>query len=230
MPPLAWPCISRQMTARRKYFHPTKGREVRSVPLTLWSDEQVERLIDDLTDAPLIGIGWIDRYVKAETYRVPRRRDGWNWDNKDLLTQKMQAVLEGITEGKTLSELEHEGVSYDPRQQMQLVRARLGAVTTAHAVALAVGHGLVEVPEPRFPPGRKFELTRPMKNYMKDISSARKHVLRLVCNGFTNEEIGNQLGVSLETIKSQVVDLRRYYGARSRTHLAAIAIRMGHVR
>lgn len=50
-----------------------------------------------------------------------------------------------------------------------------------------------------------------------------------ICNGATNQEIADARGVSIETVKSQVVIIRERYGARSRAHLAALAVRHNHV-
>jgi len=53
--------------------------------------------------------------------------------------------------------------------------------------------------------------------------------LELLCDGCTNKEIARHCGVAEETIKARVCFLLRYYEARSRSHLAAIAVRSGVV-
>lgn len=54
--------------------------------------------------------------------------------------------------------------------------------------------------------------------------------LELVCAGLTNGEIACSLGVSEEAIKSRMKVLKNRYGARTRAHLVALAIRAGDVR
>ena len=51
--------------------------------------------------------------------------------------------------------------------------------------------------------------------------------MRLVAEGFSNREIARELVVSPRTIQSHVAAAMRKTGARSRAHLAAIAVRRG---
>ena len=52
-------------------------------------------------------------------------------------------------------------------------------------------------------------------------------ILALVCQGYTNEQIGSALGKSKFTIHTYVKQLVSAFGARNRTHLAAIVVAHG---
>jgi DNA-binding NarL/FixJ family response regulator len=52
-------------------------------------------------------------------------------------------------------------------------------------------------------------------------------VVGLVANGLTNGLIGDQLGISADAVKTHVSNLMRKFNARSRAHLAAMAIGAG---
>ena len=62
-------------------------------------------------------------------------------------------------------------------------------------------------------------------NGTPDLSARERDVLRLVSEGFTNEEIGNQLFISPETVRTHVRRAIAKLGARSRTQAVALAIR-----
>ena len=52
-----------------------------------------------------------------------------------------------------------------------------------------------------------------------------KEVLRLICDGRTNAEIGTQLNVSRETIKSELKRIFRKLGVANRTQAAVLLVR-----
>jgi DNA-binding NarL/FixJ family response regulator len=54
-------------------------------------------------------------------------------------------------------------------------------------------------------------------------------ILALIAVGMTNPEIGRQLFLSLETIKTYIARLLPRIGARNRAHAVAIAIRRGWI-
>lgn len=54
-------------------------------------------------------------------------------------------------------------------------------------------------------------------------------VLRLLCGGSSNDEIGAQLGVTEKTVESHLRRLFDRYGVLSRTELAVLALREGWV-
>lgn len=64
---------------------------------------------------------------------------------------------------------------------------------------------------------------------MNGLPARHVETLRLICEGYTNAEIGRQMFVGEETIKSRVKVLLRHFGARNRWHLAALAVGTGMI-
>jgi DNA-binding NarL/FixJ family response regulator len=58
-----------------------------------------------------------------------------------------------------------------------------------------------------------------------ELSGREREILRLVSDGFTNEEISKQLVISPETVRTHVRRAIAKLGARSRTQAVAVAIR-----
>jgi DNA-binding CsgD family transcriptional regulator len=52
-------------------------------------------------------------------------------------------------------------------------------------------------------------------------------VLRLIANGLRTAGVARNLGLSEETVKSHLVNLRHKLGARNRSHAFAVAYRLG---
>jgi DNA-binding NarL/FixJ family response regulator len=59
------------------------------------------------------------------------------------------------------------------------------------------------------------------------LTPAEIRVLRLIAEGCGNKEIGAQLSISEETIKSQVRNILSKLNANDRTHAAMIGLRRG---
>jgi len=59
------------------------------------------------------------------------------------------------------------------------------------------------------------------------LTPAEIRVLRLIAEGYANREIGEQLSISEETIKSQVRNILSKLNANDRTHAAMIGLRRG---
>jgi len=59
------------------------------------------------------------------------------------------------------------------------------------------------------------------------LSPLEVRVLRLIANGHTNKEIGAQLSMSEETIKSQVRSILSKLGTDDRTHAVVIGLKRG---
>jgi DNA-binding NarL/FixJ family response regulator len=59
------------------------------------------------------------------------------------------------------------------------------------------------------------------------LTPAEIRVLRLIAEGYANKEIGAQLAISEETIKSQVRSILSKLSANDRTHAAMIGLRRG---
>ena len=186
------------------------------------------RLIDDLAEAPLIPEFFIDRFVRSEAWSPWRRKDMPRPKAK-LLNDTHYKILVGLSEGKTYDQMKQEGISADPSQMGAIIRGRLGALTNEHAVAVAVAQGIIPAPMPLFPPGRPFQVTSFFENHGKVLTKRQKQVLRRTANGMLDSEIAEEFGVGVETVRSQVKDLRKKYGARNKAHLVAIAIRLGHL-
>lgn len=59
------------------------------------------------------------------------------------------------------------------------------------------------------------------------LSARQRTILRLVADGLSNREIGEQISLSELTVKSYIEDLLKRLGARNRVHAAIIATRRG---
>lgn len=60
-------------------------------------------------------------------------------------------------------------------------------------------------------------------------STRELEVLALVRDGFTNKQIGEELWIAENTVKSHVASVLRLLDARNRAHMVAIAIHRGLV-
>jgi DNA-binding CsgD family transcriptional regulator len=54
-----------------------------------------------------------------------------------------------------------------------------------------------------------------------------KHMLRLICDGMTNKEMALHLGVSTETVKSELKRIFRKIEVRNRTQAAVLLVKQG---
>jgi len=66
-----------------------------------------------------------------------------------------------------------------------------------------------------------FDPERPRPN----LTEREKQILRLVCDGMTNAEIASQLGISPETVKSELKRMFRKIDVRNRTQAAVLLVR-----
>lgn len=62
-----------------------------------------------------------------------------------------------------------------------------------------------------------------------DLTKRECEVLGLIAQGMTNEEIGKQLFLSPETIKSHVRHILSKLSAKSRAHAVALGLRSGQI-
>ncbi|HPE13695.1 MAG TPA: response regulator transcription factor [Actinomycetota bacterium] len=62
------------------------------------------------------------------------------------------------------------------------------------------------------------------------LSDRELQVLRMVADGKSNRQVGEQLGLSALTIKSHLARIARKLGSGDRAHLVATAIRNGYIR
>ena len=63
-------------------------------------------------------------------------------------------------------------------------------------------------------------------NSVPEMSQRQLEILNLVAKGFSNKEIADILGVSLETIKDHVKKILLKMGATSRTEAASLAVNL----
>lgn len=71
----------------------------------------------------------------------------------------------------------------------------------------------------------KFDPERPRPS----LTLREKSVLRLVCDGLTNQEIATNLTVSRETIKSELKRIFRKIGVANRTQAAVLLVKQGWI-
>ena len=62
-----------------------------------------------------------------------------------------------------------------------------------------------------------------------ELSARARDILRLVADGYTNEEIGEKVDLSPLTVKSHRARTARKLGAGDRAHVVALGIRSGVV-
>jgi DNA-binding CsgD family transcriptional regulator len=63
-----------------------------------------------------------------------------------------------------------------------------------------------------------------------ELSGREVEVLRLVADGQSNKEIGEQLGLSALTVKSHLARIARKLGTGDRAEMVALAMRAGVIR
>jgi len=59
------------------------------------------------------------------------------------------------------------------------------------------------------------------------MTEREKHVLRLICDGLTNSEMAVRLGISTETVKSELKRIFRKIEVRNRTQAAVLLVKQG---
>jgi DNA-binding CsgD family transcriptional regulator len=59
------------------------------------------------------------------------------------------------------------------------------------------------------------------------LAERKAQVLALAANGYTNPEIADRLGITVETVKTHLLVTRQYLGARNTTHAVALALCRG---
>lgn len=67
----------------------------------------------------------------------------------------------------------------------------------------------------------------PRVSLLQSLSKREREVLSLVAEGSGNGEIGSQLGISAETVKTHLKGLSSKLQARDRAHATAVGIRLG---
>ncbi len=137
---------------------------------------------------------------------APQDRSRWTAE----LTGSVGALLSVI--GSGVAELV-DSAGDDPELRARLVRLQRHTESASGALRAAVQHGH----------GPEGSLTRGT-----DIVTPREYdVLRLVAEGHTNAEIGARLGLSNNTVKSYLGQVRQKLQARNRAQLVTIARQRG---
>tara|TARA_B100002051_G_scaffold237474_1_gene239367 strand:- start:418 stop:627 length:210 start_codon:yes stop_codon:yes gene_type:complete len=62
---------------------------------------------------------------------------------------------------------------------------------------------------------------------IEELTERELELVEGVARGFTNQGIGNSLGISVEPVKTQVVNAKDKLGAADRTQLASMALLYG---
>lgn len=110
-----------------------------------------------------------------------------------------------------------------PDQILEAIR-RVG--TEGTQLSPAITQSLIE----RFinsPGGTQGQPAKEMRHLRDALTPREQEVLHLVGQGYSNEEIMDELVISKGTIKSHIASLRRKTNARDRVHLAMIANDLG---
>jgi DNA-binding NarL/FixJ family response regulator len=76
-------------------------------------------------------------------------------------------------------------------------------------------------------PGEVVPLTQPARRNEQEPTARETQVLQLISDGLVNREIGEELHLSEETVKSHVRHLLAKLQARSRAHAVAVGFRRG---
>lgn len=61
------------------------------------------------------------------------------------------------------------------------------------------------------------------------MTDRQRRILLLAADGYSNQQIADQLAWSLRTIKNDLAAVCRELGARNRIHAVAVAIRRGYI-
>jgi DNA-binding CsgD family transcriptional regulator len=70
----------------------------------------------------------------------------------------------------------------------------------------------------------------PTNEGVGELSGREVEVLRLVADGRSNKEIGDELGLSALTVKSHLARIARKLGTGDRAEMVALAMRAGVIR
>ncbi|WP_419906193.1 response regulator transcription factor [Hoeflea sp.] len=111
--------------------------------------------------------------------------------------------------------------------------AVLGRIATGYCLFFGQelhisNHSIFEVHQRTCEIVRKlFLLDRAQSARQSNLSSRERSYLQLVANGFRSEAIANEMGVSVNTVNSYLIDISKKLNANSRMHSVSIAIRFG---
>lgn len=70
-------------------------------------------------------------------------------------------------------------------------------------------------------------LERTLTDRRPVLSPRKKQVMILYANGYTRQQIADELGIGIETVKTYIVAVLRLLGARNGAHAVALCIVLG---
>ena len=133
-----------------------------------------------------------------------RARIGWDCDGRNLL-------MEVRDDGGTAVTADND--------TLRPIVERVAALDGTMDVETTPGWGTtLRIEIPLDPPSAALTVEG-----AEELTDREKQVLRLVATGISNQRIGDQLGITANTVKYHVANLLRKYGARTRAELASIA-------
>ena len=133
-----------------------------------------------------------------------RARIGWDCDGRNLL-------MEVRDDGGTAVTADND--------TLRPIVERVAALDGTMDVETTPGWGTtLRIEVPLDPPSAALTVEG-----AEELTDREKQVLRLVATGISNQRIGDQLGITANTVKYHVANLLRKYGARTRAELASIA-------
>jgi DNA-binding NarL/FixJ family response regulator len=109
----------------------------------------------------------------------------------------------------------------DPAERREILTRYLDHARRFDEVAARRNRGTAAVA------GEVVPLKVPMRRVEQDPTARENQVLQLISDGLVNREIGNELHLSEETVKSHVRHLLAKLQARSRAHAVAVGFRRG---
>jgi DNA-binding CsgD family transcriptional regulator len=140
----------------------------------------------------------------VDTAEATRARIGWDCDGRNLLVEIRDDGAGAVSvHDDALSPISERVVALDGALDVEAIP---GWGTTLR----------IEIPLD--PPSTALTV-----DGAEELTSRERDVLRLVATGIPNRRIGDQLGITVSTVKYHVANLLRKYGARTRTELATIA-------
>jgi DNA-binding CsgD family transcriptional regulator len=190
-----------------------------------------EELIEVIAAAPIVSPWEIKMWDACGGYiRYSRTRNRWGGERGPIvhypdltLNEREVAVLVRLSQGLYAKEIASElGLPYDAvGRALRRIRFKLRSSSNEQAVGIAVARGLV--------PGPILSRSAKIVAGISGLTLRQRQVLKHVADGLTNIQIGDELGISDQTVKRHMENLFARYGARSRAHLVALAMRHGQL-
>lgn len=187
-----------------------------------WDDGERARIAfdkiwDDLAELPLIQEKEINRVVDGGHFTWNTIKEPWT------ISETQEEILLALSRGGTPTSIAKER-GIDQRTvstQLKRIRIRLRAKTNEEAITVAIGSGIIPAIDRDQQTGDRINV--------RGLSDRHKKTLKLMALGESNEEIGESLGISAETVKDRVKEICGLMGARNRTHAVTLAFTTGRL-